>query len=256
MNAHQDARQRFTHRVRDYADGRPGYPARVVTVLREQCGLRPGAVVADVGCGTGLLARVFVEAGDVVIGIEPNAEMRSAAAAVFAGEPRFRIVAASAEETGLEDASVDAVVAGQAAHWFDASAAAREFARILRPGGCIALIWNDRHLEATPFLVEYEALIHDYADARPFLHIDPERVRTLFGAIEPVCTEIDNVQSLDLAALRARVFSSSYMPMRDDPVAREIDRRIEALFERHQQDGRVQMLYRTRIWHGRGEAAR
>ncbi|MFN0137957.1 MAG: class I SAM-dependent methyltransferase, partial [Phycisphaerae bacterium] len=143
---------RFADRVEDYIRYRPGYPVGVVSVLIERSGLRAGQTVADIGSGTGKSCEPFLDAGLRVIGVEPNREMREAGDALLARFNTFRSVDGRAEATTLPDASVDAAIAGQAFHWFDTVAARQELARIVRPPGLIALIWNDRETESTAFL--------------------------------------------------------------------------------------------------------
>src|SRR5271170_3464981 len=114
-----DSKQRFSNRVGDYVRYRPGYPRAVLDLLRDECGLTPKSVVADIGSGTGILTQMLLENGNLVYGVEPNAEMRAAGEEFLAAHPKFRSVAASAEATKLPDASVDLIVAAQAFHWFD-----------------------------------------------------------------------------------------------------------------------------------------
>ena len=135
-----DATTRFSNRVDDYVRHRPGYPNELVQTLQFEAGLKPDAVVADIGSGTGISSDLFLRLGCTVHGVEPNSAMRAAAEARFAGQPRFHSRDATAEATSLPDASVDMVVAGQAFHWFDPEAAYLEFKRILRPGGNVVLI--------------------------------------------------------------------------------------------------------------------
>ena len=127
--------QRFSDRVDYYVRYRPHYPPALVEHLAQAGGLRADSIVADIGAGTGFLSEVFLQFGCTVYGVEPNADMRRAAQSLLATYPGFHPVDGSAEATGLPAASVDWAVAGQAFHWFDAEAAAREFRRILRPGG-------------------------------------------------------------------------------------------------------------------------
>src|SRR5215831_5496944 len=158
-----DVTQRFSSRVENYIKYRPGYPNEVIETLRSECGLTSGSIIADVGSGTGILTEMFLRDGNTVYGIEPNREMREAAERLLKDYPHFRSVAARAEETTLGDASVDFVTAGQAFHWFDLEKTGEEFARVLKPQGWIALIWNERVTTTTPFLVAYEQLLKDYS---------------------------------------------------------------------------------------------
>src|SRR6516162_3509363 len=155
--------ERFSNRVEDYVKYRPHYSPEVVDALREACGLSPRHVVVDVGCGTGLLAKIFLEDGNQVIGIEPNAEMRQAGEQFLSQHSKFSMVGGMAEATTLPDRCADFVIAGQAFHWFQAESTRTEFARIVKPEGWVVLIWHDRDLESTPFLRAYEDFLQRYA---------------------------------------------------------------------------------------------
>ncbi len=139
-----DSKNRFSSRVADYLRYRPHYPVGVLELLREHSGLSPAHAIADIGSGTGFLAELFLKNGNVVFGVEPNKEMREAGEEYLAAYPRFTSINASAEATTLSAASIDFVAAGQAFHWFAPEATRREFVRILRPDGWVAIVWNDR----------------------------------------------------------------------------------------------------------------
>src|SRR6266566_7206020 len=153
-----DAKQRFSNRVADYARYRPGYPPAVLDLLRTECGLRPGHIIADIGSGTGILSELFLKNGNRVFGIEPNAAMRGAGGKLLERYSKFTSIEGSAEATTLQDDSVDFVVAGQAFHWFDQKLARDEFSRILKPSCWVALVWNERRIDSTPFLRAYEQM--------------------------------------------------------------------------------------------------
>jgi len=153
-----NATSRFSDRVENYVRYRPGYPPEMIETLKSECGLTPTRVVADIASGTGIWTRMLLEHGNGVFGVEPNAEMREAGEHLLAGFPNFTSVGGSAEATTLPDHSVDFVTAAQAAHWFKRDLARREFARILKQGGWLVLLWNERRTESTPFLRAYEQL--------------------------------------------------------------------------------------------------
>lgn len=246
----QDPTRRFSVRVDAYARYRPSYTAEVTALAERECGLRAGQVVADIGCGTGLLARLFLERGCEVFGVEPNPEMREAGRKALAGQARFHSIDGRAEATTLATASVDFVTAGQAAHWFDADRAHAEFARILKPGGWLLLAWNER--KRTPgFMSEYEALIARHAPEQS--RIDAKRIGRLFGGRTWRMARFDNHQTLDAEGLRGRVASSSYTPL---PGTAEFDAlmaKVDHLFARHQQEGWVNLVYDTEVYYGRLE---
>ena len=168
-----DPTRRFSSRVEDYARYRPSYPRQIVPLLARECGLTAESTVADAGSGTGLLSKLFLDFGCRVIGIEPNAEMRHAGEEFLARYEKFTSVDARAEATGLSDASVDLVTAGQAFHWFDAVTARSEFARILRHPRWVALVWNEREVTGE-FLEGYEDLLHRYAPE--YAKVDHRRI--------------------------------------------------------------------------------
>jgi SAM-dependent methyltransferase len=124
-----------------YERARPGYPSDVVAWFAERLDLRPGRTVLDLGAGTGKLTRALVETGARVLALEPGDEMRACLAAVV---PQAEPIAAGAEAIPLPDASVDAATAGQSFHWFRLGEAVPEVHRVLRPGGGLALVWNER----------------------------------------------------------------------------------------------------------------
>jgi len=141
MSVHAAARRGFERQADAYERGRPSYPPQATAWLIEELRLGPGRTVVDVGAGTGKLTRVLVPSGAEVIAVEPVAAMR----AVLERElPRVRALDGVAESLPVEGGVVDAVVVGQAFHWFDAPAALSEFRRVLRPGGRLGLIWNLR----------------------------------------------------------------------------------------------------------------
>ncbi|SDF61283.1 Methyltransferase domain-containing protein [Blastococcus aurantiacus] len=129
-----------------YAAQRPSYPSDAVAHLLGRGG-GPRQVL-DVGAGTGLLTEVVLAAGHEVVAVDPSPEML---AQLTARRPGVPALAGTAESVPLADAAVDAVVAGQAAHWFDVLPAAREFRRVLRPGGVLGLVWNGRD-ESVPWV--------------------------------------------------------------------------------------------------------
>lgn len=245
---------RFSDRVANYVRYRPSYPEGVIEMLRRETGLGPQSHIADIGSGTGISAELFLRAGCRVTGVEPNKEMREAAERLLAGHAAFRSVAGSCEATTLSDHSLDLVVAAQAFHWFKPEPTRAEFTRILRPGGWVVLIWNERKLDATPFLREYEQLLKEYAtDYGTVRHenIGPERLASFFKGGEYTIHEFPNAQHFDYEGLKGRLLSSSYAPGEGQPGHEAMIAKLEDLFERHQVNGQVSIKYDTRVHVGR-----
>jgi SAM-dependent methyltransferase len=253
----RDSRDRFADRVDDYVRARPSYPRALLDDLLAAGVLFPGALVADIGSGTGISTELFLAAGYATVGVEPNSPMRAAAEHALASYPHFRSQAGSAEATGLPDGSADLVVAAQAFHWFDAARTRTELRRILRDDGWVALIWNARRSIGTVFLEGYEALLLEFGtDYAQVGHrgIGKERLAEFFGG--PFTTRrYDNLQELDLAGLRSRLLSSSYIPAAGEPAHVAMLTRLTVLFEAHSVDGRVKLLYDTEVHTGKLRAA-
>ncbi len=249
----EDATTRFSSRVDHYVRCRPSYPTEVWDVLVEAVDLHAGSVIADIGSGTGISSRVFLEHGCTVYGVEPNAAMRAAGERELAAFPSFHSVDGTAEATGLPDASVDLVIAAQAFHWFNAVAARKEFARITGGDHDCALIWNTRRLESTPFLRDYEGLLHrfgtDYAQIQQRT-VDPARLDAFFDRAYET-HRLYNEQRFDLDGLRGRVLSSSYTPGPDHPQHGPMLAALDQLFATHQHDGVVTFEYDTEVFIGR-----
>jgi SAM-dependent methyltransferase len=248
-----DPTRRFSNRVEDYIKYRPTYPSALVGLLEDECGLTRDSVLADVGSGTGILSEMFLRNGSRVYGVEPNREMREACERLLSAYENFVSVDGRAEATTLADASVDFVTAGQAFHWFDPSAARREFVRVLKDGGWAVLVWNDRRSAGSPLLEEYERLLLEYGTDYKEISSkwsEETAINTLFGAGGFRMKEFDNEQVLDFDGLKGRLTSASYAPVPGHPSYEPMMRELAALFERHRRDGRVVVEYDTKVFYG------
>lgn len=244
--------ERFSDRVENYVKYRPGYPPEVLRLFRDEMNLRPASIVADIGAGTGISARIFLENGNRVFAVEPNAAMSNAAAEFLKDYPRLTLVDGTSDDTTLENDAVDFVVAAQAFHWFKPETTREEFRRILKDGGYAVLIWNERKLEATEFLREYENFLHEYAtDYAEVRHenASPEIIGEFFQTHFRQRT-FQNSQRFDYAGLEGRLLSSSYTPTRENPLYPPMLEELKRLFTRHQKDGRIDFLYDTNIYYG------
>ena len=247
-----DSRQRFTERVRDYVRYRPGYPETLVDALFAAVGEPRELEIADIGSGSGIFSRLLIERGAAVYGVEPNAAMRAAAESELGAEPRFTSIDGEAGETGLADASVDLVTAAQAFHWFHNARTLAEFARILRPGGQLALIWNRRRLQE-PFQHAYEALLHEFcADYRRVDHqrLDDQGLDGCFETGRMTVSNFDNFQLLDFDGLLGRLKSASYCPPEDSPTWAALRAELEHLFAQHARAGVLEFAYESRLYLG------
>lgn len=245
--------QRFSDRVENYIRYRPSYPQAIIPLLQREAGLIPQSVIADVGSGTGISAEFFLHAGNVVNAVEPNREMRAAAERLLAHFPNFHSVDGTAQATTLPDHSVDFIVAAQAFHWFNTPETRAEFTRILKPGGHIVLIWNERKLNATPFLQAFEQLLltfgSDYTKVR-HENVNADALGAFFGGVYDTYT-FANEQHFDFEGLKGRLLSSSYAPAAGQPRHDEMIAELYRIFDVYQKSGQVCFEYDTRVHLGR-----
>ncbi|WP_206603017.1 class I SAM-dependent methyltransferase [Leptolyngbya ohadii] len=244
----KDPTNRFSNRAADYAKYRPTYPSEAIDLLLEgfthPISKHP-VTVADIGAGTGISARLLAERGATVIAIEPNEAMRSAA------EPHANVTfqEGTAEQTGLPTQSVDLVLCAQSFHWFDKEAALTEFHRILKPGGRVALMWNDRN-PADPFTEEYSEILRRAADREIFDRGDrksPERLAASEGFGDFQTHSFTHTYPLDRDALIGLVLSSSYMP-KEGAAYEQLLADLQNLFDRWAVNDQVTLSYRTMVY--------
>lgn len=242
--------QRFSDRVADYVRYRPGYPDAAIDALTEGIMPAPDALLADVGAGTGICTRLLAERGFRVVAIEPNLDMREAAASPIAShDSRVAWRDGIAEQTGLNSESVDAVICAQAFHWFRPADALREFARILKPRGRLGLIWNQRD-SRDPLTAAYRQAILNASGEHPAERheYDPESLAQsgLFSPAE--YREFPNSQKLDQVGFIGRATSASYVPKSGD-AHHALVQRLQQIHAQHcDNEGFVTLRYVTQVY--------
>jgi ubiquinone/menaquinone biosynthesis C-methylase UbiE len=244
--------ERFSNRVENYVKYRPGYPKEILDLFATEMNLHRDSMVADIGAGTGISSKLFLENGNRVFGVEPNAAMRKAAEKFLKDYPNFRSVSGTAENTSLGGKSVDFVVAAQAFHWFDKAKTRQEFKRILKDQGFIALIWNERQLDSSTFLKDYERLLIEFGtDYEKVRHenITKETLRDFFRTDFEEAV-FSNRQTVDFDGLKGRMLSASYVPTEENPRFAEMIKNLKSLFATHEENGKIQILYDTKIFYG------
>ena len=242
---------RAVHRPRRKLTNIARYPPEVLSLFTDEMGLLSDSVVADIGSGTGISAKMFLENGNSVYAVEPNQAMRLGAEAVLSGFDKFHSIDGTAEDTSLPDGIADIIIAAQAFHWFRPAETRLEFKRILKKGGFTALIWNERQSATTDLLREYEELILKYGrDYREVRHerITDGLIRDFFQKDFKTAV-FSNVQSLDLDGLRGRTLSSSYMPNTSDPLFQPMLDDLSGLFAKHEEKGKIEVLYDTKVYY-------
>jgi SAM-dependent methyltransferase len=248
--------KRFSDRARFYNKYRPSYPKEIIGLLRVECGLNPSSVIADIGSGTGILSEMFLRNGNLVFAVEPNKEMRKVAEDLLDEYPRFKSINGTSESITLEGHSVDFITVGHAFHWFDAGKTKLEFLRILKPGGWVVIIWNNRRTSTTPFLTAFEDLLRnygtDYKEVDP-VYFDYQSLSGFFGENGYSIKLFENFQVFDFEGLKGRLLSMSFAPMEGHPNYEPMMDELERIFRRHQKDGKVIFEYDTRVYLGQME---
>jgi ubiquinone/menaquinone biosynthesis C-methylase UbiE len=246
--------ERFTGRVKDYERYRLRYPAEVIRILAEQCGLRREHQIADIGAGTGMLAEIFLENGNAVVAVEPNDAMRSACERLTTAWPGLTVRKGTAEETGLGDGSVDFIAVGRAFHWFDHARTKVEFHRILRPGGWVVLVNYSRVRDDSPVAVAYEEMLReygtDYAANRDRYEIAP-KVEAFFAGGELLHKESYGEQRLTREELIGQTRSLSVAPEPGHALHEGMQGALHEFFTKWQVDAVVTMKTVFRVVCGR-----
>ncbi|WP_231891191.1 class I SAM-dependent methyltransferase [Arachidicoccus ginsenosidimutans] len=246
----QNSTTRFSNRVDNYVKYRPGYPMEIVDFLQAEYQLSNDKTIADIGSGTGISSKLFLDNGYKVIGIEPNKEMREKSEELLHNYKNFSTVAGTAENTLLENHSVDTIIAGQAFHWFDKTVCRKEFERILQPHGSAVLIWNER-LADSDFEKEYDRLIvkHsiDYVKV-DHRNIDEKSIKDFFAPHTVELKIFSNRQIFDFDGLRGRLLSSSYAPSENHAGYQPMLDDLKTLFKKYQTNNRITIHYATKVY--------
>jgi SAM-dependent methyltransferase len=205
----RDGAASFSTVASEYERGRPDYPAEAADWIAEQATLGPGCVVVDLAAGTGKLTRQLVRSGAHVVAVEPLAPMLAQLAALL---PGVEALPGTAEATGLPDGSADALTVAQAFHWFATEEVLREVARVLKPGGYLALVWNRRDLtqqiqaDLTRIMASHR---HDAPSHESGAWMAVMDATTLFSKLGEHHTRFEQV--LDAGGLSDRVESTSFI---------------------------------------------
>jgi ubiquinone/menaquinone biosynthesis C-methylase UbiE len=244
--------ERFSDRVENYVKFRPSYPIELIELLAAEVGDADKKTCADIGSGTGILTKLLLSRFKNVFAVEPNPEMRSYAEKTLAQHPNFFSVNAGAEQTMLPSNSVDLVTVAQAFHWFDRQKFLLECRRILKPTGCVALVWNKR-LPNTPFLEIYETLLKTYAtDYKEVNHqkVTDEQIAEFFGGGYRKVV-FPNSQQFNLAGVYGRLDSSSFAPKQDKPEFDIMRRELKKAFDMFSEAGTIPFNYETELYLGK-----
>jgi SAM-dependent methyltransferase len=237
----------FASAVGAYERGRPSYPPVAIANLARDFGLTPASTVLDLAAGTGKLTRLLVGLVGTVIAVEPSDAMR---AELHDRLPTVDARAGTAEAIPAADGSVDAVFVGEAFHWFRTAEALREIARVLSPGGGLAMLWNRAHWseQELPWLTAFGELLEPYRRAAGPFPAGDGRWKAALGATRAFAplssAEAEHVQASSTEDVVALVSSWSWIANLPDGERAAVLRRVGELVGPRQ---RLTLRYRTEI---------
>jgi len=236
--------ERFIGRVDEYEQYRERYPPKIIEILTAKCELQREHLVADVGAGTGMLAELFLENGNSVVALEPNNEMRGACERLATVWPGFMVKKATAEDTGLDDVSVDFVSVGRAWHWFDRDKALKEFRRILRPGGWVVLVSNRRNQNGSVRAEAFENILMELGRDYRETHKETRRmseITPLFPGGVTIREDLYGEQMLTLEGFLGQVQSFSVAPRPGDETYSKMQVALRNFFMQFQYDDELRV---------------
>ena len=250
MSGSIDYTGRFLGKAEAYSKNRPRYPQAIVDTLEKVAGFDKEKVVADIGSGTGILSQLFLEYGNLVYCVEPNRDMRKVEEENLARyAPRFVSVAGRADDTKLPDHSIDLVTAGQALHWFG-EGARKEFTRIARSDGYVAIVYNHRK-ELSPADKMYGTIVDKHSKDRASVPDADDGYIMKFFFDQAKKFVFPNSQVLDEEGMLGRIASASYMPSPGSNGYDEVVEDVRTMFEEFGAGGSVTLNYDTVMHLGR-----
>lgn len=243
----------FTSKVGDYVAARPSYPRQLFAFFSDLVGVKPGALVVDVGAGTGLFTAGLLNHGYEVLAVEPDEGMRQAADERLRGLAGYASALGTAEALPVAAGSVDFIAAAQAFHWFDLDGARTEFLRVLKPEAPVALVWNDRVLADSLHQALDEIFAEFGGQKRKALvsHETQREVPRFFGRCIPAELRWPHERVLSETGLQSLVFSRSYMPGPGSELGKEAAKATTQVFQHFASGGLVPVRYMALAFVGR-----
>jgi ubiquinone/menaquinone biosynthesis C-methylase UbiE len=246
---------KFADKAEYYDKYRINYSNKILDYFNEY-NFCENSIIADIGSGTGKLAKIFLDKGNIVYAVEPNDNMRNIALSTLNEYKNFVSINGSAEITTLQNNIIDFVVVGQAFHWFDDKKALEEFKRILKNNGVLALIWYNRKTNST-FMQEYEDFLgKNFPKYNEKNHrdisgsISDEKIKGYFSKDYKKIT-LENNRELNFNELFGGFSSASYSPKEGTKEYYKSKNILEILFNEHNINNKVIFEYETIVYIGR-----
>jgi ubiquinone/menaquinone biosynthesis C-methylase UbiE len=244
---------KFTDKAEVYAKYRPSYPLEYIEYLVSDVGLNEDCIIADIGSGTGILSRQLLERGFTVIGVEPNDDMRTVAEQTLKTYSRFISIEATAENTTINDNSLDIVTVAQAFHWFDLKQFRLECQRILKQDGRVALVWNSRdassdiNKESADVCQKYCPNFKGFSGG---MEETPIAFQQFFKDGKYDIKYFRNDLQFNQIGFLGRYLSASYSPKKTDKEYNPFITALSDLFEKYSNNGEIVIPNITRSYLG------
>lgn len=245
--------EKFTGKASTYEKYRPEYPKEFIDHLFSSTGLHEDNIISDIGSGTGILSKQLLEKGSLVICVEPNADMRQISVKNLSSYKNFVSVNGSAEQTTLDQNSIDCITVAQAFHWFDTKKFKQECKRILKRNGKVALVWNSRVADSRLVIENSnicKALCPNFIGFTGGQEENPESLRMFFKDGIYDYRVFENNITYDREGFLGRNLSASYAPKEGNHDYEQFILEINALFNKYSNNGEVILPNVTRSYIG------
>lgn len=247
-----NSKERFTDRAKNYSKYRPSYSEILIEHLVSKIELKKDDKIADIGSGTGISSKLFLDFGNTVYGVEPNSTMRFEAEENLKAYDKFYSIGCCAEKTELESESVNHIVSAQAFHWFDPIPTKKEFKRILKTDGSVILIWNVRESDQGGFTDNLMNVIKKYS--ADFTKTEEKRdiVKDFFGNTEVIYIKLSNPQTSSFEKIVGELSSYSYLPNEGQENYKNMIDEVQVKFEKFKdRENNVILNYSTNVHIGK-----
>ena len=241
-----NSKNRFSGMAENYNRFRPTYSSDTIRFLNDAIDFNENLVLADIGAGTGISSKMFLENGNEVYAVEPNEDMRIVLERVLSKYEKFHSVEGSSEVTNLQSESIDVVISAQSLHWFNPKLATKEFSRILKSNGMIVVLYNIRRNNLEGFMSEYSDLISKYGE-KYINKSDDNLISKFFGERKVYEKILYNPQVVNFEELKGNLTSYSYIPKENNPKFKNMIEELKNIYDKYNKDGKITLEYDTYV---------
>ncbi len=245
-----DTFSRFSSKAENYAKYRPDYASEAILAIFTHTQLMPTWTIADIGSGTGIVSRHFIKNRNMIYAVEPNSQMRQTAEKCLGKYPSFLSVDGSSQATMLPDKSIDLITVGQAIRWFDGEPTQREFARILKPIGWLAILQHARPNDDMRWTLNHIVTADNGWTPEEYLNHQIRPFEWWFDEKELIHLQFPNPHTFDQEGLIGLQLSNSHAPDESHPKFSTYVLALEKVFDKFQTESKVTLDFTTHLYLG------